>query len=362
MSSKVLEIEEKTIDGAIEKACREFGVPREKLNIEIISEGSNGFLGLMAKKAKIRASLSVLSFEMDFSINAPHQSVKSDLKKEIKSDDRPRHESRQESRHEKHEIKHESKHEGRHESRRHEKTEVRTENKPDVKPEPKHDARPRFEQRSPKPATHPPRQHTPRPAPPVETAKPADPPERAVPKPAVLEIPPVEAVEASSPAAFKARDLLAGILTQMTFNCQVKALETDDMIILNISGDESGLLIGRRGQNLDALQYILNKAVNRSDTDRKMIIVDSEDYRQRRKESLLNMAERIRDKVKKTQKPLSLAHMNAHDRRIIHLALQEDESLVTKSRGEGEFRKVIVLPAKKGGGGSPHKSRNIKQQ
>ncbi len=68
MSSKILEIEEKTIDGAIEKACRDFGVPREKLNIEIISEGSSGFLGLMAKKAKIRASL--LSFDMNFSLNS----------------------------------------------------------------------------------------------------------------------------------------------------------------------------------------------------------------------------------------------------------------------------------------------------
>jgi len=75
MSSKTLEIEEKTIDGAIEKACRDFGVPREKLNIEIISEGSGGFLGLMAKKAKIRASL--LSFDMDFSLDDATRSVSS---------------------------------------------------------------------------------------------------------------------------------------------------------------------------------------------------------------------------------------------------------------------------------------------
>ena len=375
MSSKVLEIEEKTIDGAIEKACREFGVPREKLNIEIISEGSNGFLGLMAKKAKIRASLSVLSFEMDFALNTP-PSVKAELKKETKSDDRPRHESRHESKHEakqeksdvkhdrpdtKHESRHDSKHENRHEVKRHEKTETRAEGKTDIKHESRHDNRPKPEHRSIKPASHPPRQHVPRTAPPVET-KPADAPEAETLKPTAPVVPPVEAVEASSPAAFKARDLLAGMLNQMTFNCQVKALETDDTIILNISGDESGLLIGRRGQNLDALQYILNKAINRSEADRKMIIVDSEDYRQRRRESLISMAERIRDKVKKTQKPLSLAHMNAHDRRIIHLALQEDETLVTKSRGEGEFRKVIVLPAKKSGSGGHSKPRTRQQQ
>ncbi len=144
----------------------------------------------------------------------------------------------------------------------------------------------------------------------------------------------------------------------MTFECQVKATETDDTIILSIAGDDSGLLIGRRGQNLDALQYILNKAINKSDTERKMIVVDSEEYRKRREESLLGMAERIREKVKKTQKPLSLSHMNAHDRRIIHLALQEDEALVTKSRGEGEYRKVIVLPAKKGKNGGTSRARS----
>lgn len=352
MSSKVLEVEEKTIDGAIEKACREFGVPREKLNIEIISEGSNGFLGLMAKKAKIRASLSVLSLEMDFSLKTPV--AKSEPKKEIKVEDKPRHETRHEPKNEtKHEARHETKHESRQETSRHEKTEGKTEGKPEIK----HEARPRPEHRSIKPAAHPPRQHTPRPQPTAET-KPVDAPDASTPKPLALVLPAVEAVEATSPAAFKARDLLSGILSKMTFNCQVKAMETDDTIILSVSGDESGLLIGRRGQNLDALQYILNKAINRSDSDRKMIVVDSEDYRKRRQESLLSMAERIRDKVKKTQKPLSLAHMNAHDRRIIHLALQEDEALVTKSRGEGEFRKVIVLPAKKGSAGGHPKPRN----
>src|SRR5512145_1807562 len=87
MSSKVLEIEEKTIDGAIEKACREFGVPREKLNIEIISEGSNGSLGLMSRKAKIRASL--LSFDMDFSLDDSHRTVRHEPRREVKIEAKP---------------------------------------------------------------------------------------------------------------------------------------------------------------------------------------------------------------------------------------------------------------------------------
>jgi len=186
---------------------------------------------------------------------------------------------------------------------------------------------------------------------------PADPASGAEKSPA-LTLPVVVAAPATTPAALKAQDLLAGMLSKMTFECQVTATETDDTIILSIAGDDSGLLIGRRGQNLDALQYLLNKAINKSDADRKMIVVDSEEYRKRREESLLDMAERIREKVKKTQKPLSLSHMNAHDRRIIHLALQEDAALVTKSRGEGEYRKVIVLPARKSSAGGHPKTRN----
>ena len=334
MSSKILEIEEKTIDGAIEKACRDFGVPREKLNIEIISEGSTGFLGLMAKKAKIRASL--VSFDINFSLDDSHQPVTQETKRV--------------------DLKPETKHEAKTDTRQNAKQETKPDRKPEIrqetKSETKHAARPKTEHRAARPAPRPP---VARPTPTLIT--PAAPPTATQEFPP-LTLPTVVAVAATTPAALTVRDLLSGILSKMTFACQVTATETDDTIILSIAGDESGLLIGRRGQNLDALQYILNKAINKSDAERKMIIVDSEEYRKRREESLLGMAERIRDKVKKTQKPLSLSHMNAHDRRIIHLALQEDESLVTKSRGEGEYRKVIVLPARKGNTGGASRTRS----
>ena len=314
MSSKILEIEEKTIDGAIEKACRDFGVPREKLNIEIISEGSSGFLGLMAKKARIRASL--LSFDMNFSLNsATSEPVRKESKPREKFISKP-------------------------ESRPDAKTDI----KPEKKPERKQETRPETRRKS----EH--RTLTVTPAPPAATSG-----ETTAGK---TPLPSAAPVAATSPSALKARDLLSGILSKMTFECQVTAAETDDTIILSITGNESGLLIGRRGQNLDALQYILNKSVNKADSERKMIVVDSEEYRKRREESLLGMAQRIREKVKKTQKPLSLSHMNAHDRRIIHLALQEDEELITKSRGEGEYRKVIVLPAKRSNAGGHPKARN----
>ncbi len=332
MSSKTLEIEEKTIDGAIEKACRDFGVPREKLNIEIISEGSGGFLGLMAKKAKIRASL--LSFDMDFALDDNLQPVTQETKREVNLDIRP---------------------ETKFHAKPNIKQETKQDRKPEIKNETKSEMRPKAEHRAVRSTPTTPKSSVSRPTPVLIT--PAAPPAVPQESPAPV-VPAVLAVTAFTPSALKARDLLVGILCKMTFECQVNATETDDTIILSIVGDESGLLIGRRGQNLDALQYILNKAINKSDTERKMIVVDSEEYRKRREESLLGMAERIREKVKKTQKPLSLSHMNAHDRRIIHLALQEDEALVTKSRGEGEYRKVIVLPAKKGKNGGTSRVRS----
>ena len=325
MSEKTLDIEEKTIDVAIERACREFGVGREKLNIEIISEGSNGFLGIGAKKAKIRASL--FSFDMNFSLEDSARPARQTAPTEEKSDGRAERKADRPP---------DKKPEARHEQRRHE-----------AKPETRH----KPEHRSQRPASADSGTSSPRPAP--ARVHPAAPTEKS-PSPAVAGL---EAVPATTPAALKARDLLTGMLGKMTFECLVTATETDETIILSITGDDSGLLIGRRGQNLDALQYILNKSINKSEADRKMIVVDSEEYRKRREESLLDMAERIREKVKKTQKPLSLSHMNAHDRRIIHLALQEDDELITKSRGEGEYRKVIVLPAKKGNNLRPGKKQ-----
>ena len=135
----------------------------------------------------------------------------------------------------------------------------------------------------------------------------------------------------------------------MNLDCPVTIEETPDMINLNIKGDGSGLLIGKRGQNLDAIQYIVNKAISKYADNRKIIVVDTEEYRKRREDSLLALAAKLAEKVKKSKKALTVGHMNAHDRRIIHLALQNDESLTTKSRGEGEFRKIVIMPVKKGG-------------
>jgi spoIIIJ-associated protein len=142
-----------------------------------------------------------------------------------------------------------------------------------------------------------------------------------------------------------AKETLEKILTLMLLEgTSVKADQEDGMILLNIEGDKSGLLIGRRGRTLDALQFIVNKIVNKTLGKKAQVVVDSENYRQRRQDFLIQMALNMGDKVKKTRKPVTTNLLNPHDRRILHLALREDQELDTKSRGEGVLKKVIIIP------------------
>jgi spoIIIJ-associated protein len=234
---ETLEIEGKSIDEAIEKACRDFGVSREKLNIEILSDGSSGFLGLMgARKARIKAGLLSIDETLDMTPAPPHPEITEEM------------------------------------------------------------------------------------------------PEADI-TPAAFDRP----IAANGDGlGERAKAVLEGILAHMGIAAPVSVEETEESILLNI-----------KGQNLDAIQYIVNKSANRSVDGRKMIIIDTEAYRKRREESLVTLAEKLGEKVKKTKKPVTVSHMNAHDRRIIHMALQNDESLTTRSRGEGEYRKIVIIPAKK---------------
>jgi spoIIIJ-associated protein len=158
--------------------------------------------------------------------------------------------------------------------------------------------------------------------------------------------PETETVEESNGLAI-AKEALEKILSLIPIDgTTVRAEQTDGTISLNIEGDKSGLLIGRKGRTLDALQFIVNKIVNKSLEKRAQVIVDSENYRQRRRDSLIQMAVRMGDKVKATRKPVTTNLLNPHDRRIVHLALREDDAVDTKSRGEGILKKVVIIPKK----------------
>jgi len=142
-----------------------------------------------------------------------------------------------------------------------------------------------------------------------------------------------------------AKDALENILSLIPMEgTTVKAKMNENIIALDIEGDKSGLLIGRKGRTLDALQFIVNKIVNKTLERRTQVVVDSESYRKRRKEFLTQMAVQMGDKAKRIRKPVATNLLYPHDRRIVHLALRDDRELNTKSRGEGLFKKVIIIP------------------
>jgi spoIIIJ-associated protein len=143
-----------------------------------------------------------------------------------------------------------------------------------------------------------------------------------------------------------AKETLENILALLPIETTVHAEQADGKISLKIEGDTSGILIGRKGKTLDALQYIVNRVVNKNSDKKIRIVIDSENYRQRRIESLTQLALRMGDKTKRLKRPLTTNPLNPHDRRIIHLALQDDENLDTRSRGEGLMKKVVIIPKK----------------
>ncbi len=144
-----------------------------------------------------------------------------------------------------------------------------------------------------------------------------------------------------------AKKTLSDLLRLLEVEASIDLREDSERILLNIKGDGSGLLIGRKGQTLDALEYLVNKIVHKGAEDKKRIVVDTENYRSRREESLVRLAQRLADKAKRMGRPVTISPMNAHDRRIIHLALQEDKALHTWSTGAGLYRKIIISPEKK---------------
>ncbi len=212
-SMSVIEIEEKTIDDAIALACQRLKLPREKLEIEIVSKGSSGIFGIVgARKAKIRVTAKVPSAE--------------------------------------------------------------------------------------------------------DTAE-------------------------------KAKEVLDEILKHIDLPNVVEVETKEDHCYLNIISNGSGLLIGKRGKTLNALQFLVSKILSKKAGENISVVIDTENYRTKRQVSLTELAHQLSDKVKKSHRPLTTGPMSAQDRRVIHLALKEDPEVRTKSKGEGNLRRVVIYPVKK---------------
>ncbi len=143
----------------------------------------------------------------------------------------------------------------------------------------------------------------------------------------------------------RARQVVEDVLKHMDVHAEVNVSYTSEKVVFDLTGDSSGVLIGRRGQMLDALEYLLNRVAARDEGSSARIVVDSENYRARRQQALEELARRMAEQAKKKRKVVTLNPMSPRDRRIVHLILQDDTGLSTKSSGKGYFRKLIIIPA-----------------
>jgi spoIIIJ-associated protein len=160
--------------------------------------------------------------------------------------------------------------------------------------------------------------------------------------------PPAEALEASEAPQdliLAADEFCTKLLSAMGLDGTVDAYDGGEVIVVDLTAKETGLLIGQKGETLDAIQYLLNLAIYKNRPFLKRIVVDSEGYRQRRAEAIRGMANRTARRVVREQRPLDLPPMSAAERRVVHLFLQENPGVSTSSKGKGEERRVVVSPA-----------------
>ena len=302
----------KTKSEAITKACIELGVSSDQLEIQVISEGSNGFFGIGSKPAVIKVS-KVEPVSEEEEMKEIVETVKLDSIKEKKTF----------------------------------KEEISA--MEERKPEPVKAAAPKKEAREQKaslPKQEKARQLKPAKERPTREKQPREPKQAAekpvkAGKPIEIITDPAEIKEVEERARVFLHDVFASMnLGEVEITSEYNT--TDGSLEVDFEGQDMGILIGKRGQTLDSLQYLTSLVVNKGKSNYIRVKLDTEDYRKRRKETLENLARGIAYKVKKTRKTVVLEPMNPYERRIIHSALQGNKFVETVSEGEEPYRHVVV--------------------
>ncbi len=294
---QTLEFEGKNIDDAIENACSSLSVSKRELAYDVISSGSSGIFGIVgAKKAKIR-------------VNVPEKKRRSsgDDGSGYDKDDPDGVMS----------IVDEA------------FGEVKTE-APEERPKKKSDNRRKpNKKKNEKPA--------PRPKAIVEDKR-----DEGFPPKYEDDIP----VDVSEESVDLGLETLQKMIDLITTDATVVAETDQDRLLLKVEGGNAGVLIGRRGQTLEAMQFLTDKIINRKSESRVRLKVDIEGYMETRKANLINLAHKMADKAKKTGKPSTINQMTAQDRRTVHLALKNDSGVRTQSMGDGYYRRLVIFPKK----------------
>jgi spoIIIJ-associated protein len=144
-----------------------------------------------------------------------------------------------------------------------------------------------------------------------------------------------------------AKELMIGLLERMGMEKQIDGFSKEGDVFLEIKGDEEGILIGKHGRTLDSLQVLINRMVNKRLKTPVRVVLDIDDYRKRRADTLTRMAIRLGEKVKRMGYAVTLGPFSAHDRRTIHIALKDDPFVRTESFGEGETKKITIIPERR---------------
>jgi spoIIIJ-associated protein len=160
--------------------------------------------------------------------------------------------------------------------------------------------------------------------------------------------PPAEKVHEETPEFKEAKQTLERILSLLEIEATVVGQQEEDNVDLTVEGEGTGILIGKKGTTLDAIQYIVNKVVTKNSTKKIKVHIDTGNYRERHNQSLVDLALRLGEKAKKTGKPIVISPMNPADRRVVHITLQNDRALKTMSKGEGLLKKIVIFPQREG--------------
>lgn len=327
-----IRVSAKKVEDAIIEASIQLETTSDNIEYEILEHGSSGFFGIGSKPAVIRARRKEEKKEFDEIAQIKQIfETKPSVKEETKS----------------------QKIEKKERVERQEKVVATVENKlepvkkQESKPEPK--SEPRSEHKAEKQADRPPKKVK-KDRPPKEKSAKEKPSEKAVDKNTEkqAEIKKEEPKKSELKAADKEKaekkavEFLQQVFETMQMKVQISAQYKDDALEVNMEGEDMGILIGKRGQTLDSLQYLVSLVVNKEKEGYIRVKLDTEDYRNRRKETLENLARNIAFKVKRTRKPVFLEPMNPYERRVIHSALQNDPYVTTHSEGEEPYRKVVV--------------------
>ena len=292
---KTIESSGKTVKDAINQGAKELGCDPSDLEIEVLEMGSPGLFGMFGRLARVKLTLK--EADDDFNIDMPAMTLEQPAQKQGRQ-------HRQE--------------------------------KPKPAPVPQETAQEETAQKEPSRRS---RQRARKERAPEEKPVEAE----IVITPPEPEAPFVEtAYDQLSDDAKRAMEFLSGMIERMGVQAELKACETPEQLRVQLFGENMSLLIGRRGETLDALQYLTSLNVNRGREEYLRVSLDTENYRAKREEALRKLAARMANRCRKTGKRVALEPMNPYERRVLHSALQADPTVTTHSEGEEPYRRVII--------------------